>query len=228
MYLTKFTNMKKLLITFTILLSNVLSAQELPQVINDDNQIIRHNGYTISYNETYEQPNWVMYTLKPSDLIGEVKADRKNFKEDTMVSTGSASLNDYKGSGYDRGHLKPAGDEAYDQAQMNETFLMSNVSPMESGFNRGVWVKLENYVRDVAASSDSIIVVTGGVLVIGLKMIGENHVAVPNYFFKNIKVYKNGVMKEYCYLLPNKKTYAELYTFRIELNVRQQLIGLEF
>jgi endonuclease G len=220
--------MKNLILSIILLLSFTGSAQLLPQVINDNNQIIKHDGYTISYNEEHEQPNWVYYVMKPSDLVGEDKASRKNFKQDTMVSTGSASVNDYKGSGYDRGHLKPAADEAYDQAQMDESFLMSNVSPQVAGFNRGVWLRLENYVRTVTMESDSIIVITGGVLTEGLPTIGESQVSVPKYFYKIIFIYSEGKMVTQAFIIPNKKSTEDLSRFLVNLIVFRNFTNLWF
>ena len=67
---------------------------------------------------------------------------------DTAVKTGSAELKDYKGSGYDRGHLCPAGDMSFDSIAMRESFLMSNMSPQLPGFNRGIWNSLEQKIRN--------------------------------------------------------------------------------
>lgn len=66
-----------------------------------------------------------------------------NFRADRSISTESAALSDYRGSGYDRGHLAPAADMKWAPAAMSESFLMSNMSPQDPGFNRGIWKKLE-------------------------------------------------------------------------------------
>jgi len=203
-------------------------SQSLPQVINPNNQIIHYDGYTISYNETYEQPNWVYYVLKPSDLIGEPTKRRNNFRVDSGIESGTASLDDYVGSGYDRGHLKPAGDEPCDSTQMSETFYMSNISPQDPSFNRGIWKKLENYVRTITETSDSVVVITGGVLTEGLKTIGENEVAVPEFFFKVLYIYSDGGLVIRPFLLKNEKSNESLNTFLLELMVLSDFIGLYF
>lgn len=219
----------KYLITLALLLTSFLSqSQSLPQKINEDNQIIRHNGYIVSYNETCEQANWVYYVLKPSDLSGIETKRRNDFRADDSIKTGSAELSDYKYSGYDRGHLKPAGDEPCDSAQMSETFLMSNIAPMEASFNRGIWLRLENQIRSIAIESDSVIVIAGGVLKEGLKTIGDNKVCVPSHFFKVLYVYKKGGLEILCFVIPNKKSDEPLYTYSIELKVLQDFVGIEF
>ena len=215
------------LILLWLLSINVYS-QGLPNKIDDDNQIIKYDGYIISYNETYEQPNWVYYVLKPTDLTGNKTKRRNDFREDDRITSGTAELSDYKGNGYDRGHLKPSGDEPCDSTQMSETFYMSNMSPQEPSFNRGVWKKLENYVRVVAMESDSVVVITGGVLKEGLKTIGDNEVAVPDYFFKVLYIYGDGKVEVLSYLLKNEKSKESLDEFKIELVVLKEFIGLEF
>jgi endonuclease G len=169
-----------------------------------------------------------MYTITPNDLTGTAVTRKDYFKEDDLIKTGSATLDDYKYSGYDRGHLKPAGDEPCDETQMAETFYMSNVSPMVSSFNRGIWVKLENYVRGVVLQSDSVIVIVGGVLKGELKTIGVNKVAVPNHYYKVLFIYSDGKMETLCFILPNKKSYEPLDTFHIGLIELEEFIGVEF
>jgi len=188
-----------------------LLGQDLPQKVDEDNQIIQHDGYILSYNETCEQPNWVLYTLKPSDISCVVSVDRKSyFKSDDLVGTGSASHSDYTNSGYDRGHLKPAADESCDQEEMDETFYMSNVSPQNPSFNRGIWKQLEEYTREKLTNWDSIVVITGGVLVGDMETIGKNEVCVPKSFFKVLYLFKDGSMIMESYLIPNTKCVKPL------------------
>lgn len=220
--------MKIILVNLLILLTLVGFSQQLPQKITDDNQIIKHNGYIISYNETHEQPNWVYYVLKPSDFTGESVNRRNVFKADGLVETGSASLDDYKGSGYDRGHLKPAGDEPTDREQMDETFYMSNMSPQEPSFNRGIWKTLENHVRKEVLTSDSVVVIVGGVLTGELKTIGENKVSVPRYFYKHITIYRGDTIERLMFVLPNKKSDMPLYTYRVDLDILEDFVKIKF
>jgi len=95
------------------------------------NSIVRHQHYMLSYNEPYEQAEWVAYSLKKSDLTYD---DRKRpyFIEDPKVRSKSADWRNYKGSGYDRGHLCPAGDRRFSKQAYNETFYTSNISPQEN------------------------------------------------------------------------------------------------
>lgn len=220
--------MNKFISLIFIFLSSFLFSQGLPQKVDDDNQIIKHNGYIVSYNETFEQANWVYYVLKPSDLVGPAVKRPNDFRIDNLVKTGSAELSDYKYSGYDRGHLKPAGDEPCDSIQMSETFLLSNVSPMDASFNRGAWKRLENYVRDLALQSDSIVVIVGGVLKVNSKTIGYNKVCVPTHFFKVLYIYKKGKLEVMCFLMSNNKLDENIISYLVEIDALEDFVGIKF
>ena len=193
----------KILTLFICIFS--ISAYIEPNDLN--NQIVHRNGFSISYNEKHEQPNWVFYKILPSDIKCIVKAKRKNkFKPDIDIESGSAGLIDYYKSGFDRGHLKPSADESCNQDQMNETFLMSNMSPQSPGFNRGIWKSLESHVRGLIKSSDSLYVYTAGVSFDGLPTIGINKVSVPEKYYKIIYKFKDGNISTESYVIPNSKS----------------------
>ena len=122
-----------------------ISHQAIAQIANPKpiigEQIVNHLGYSLSYNEKNEQASWVAYELTADQVRGTVKR-KDSFRSDPLIKTGSASLSDYKGSGYDRGHLAPAADMKWSTTAMSESFFMSNMSPQLPGFNRGIWKKL--------------------------------------------------------------------------------------
>ncbi len=142
-------------------------------------EVIKHTYYTLSYSEPHEQAEWVYYELTPS-LINGNTSRTNNFRPDPKVSTGSAQLIDYKGSGYDRGHLCPAGDMKMNVTAMSESFFLSNMSPQEPSFNRGIWKNLEATVRSWAITEGKIYVVTGGVLTSNKGVIGVDRVVIPS------------------------------------------------
>lgn len=149
---------------------------------NPDGEVVRHKGFTLEYAEDYEQARWVVHRV-----LGKTgKAKRANrFQPDPLVTTHSALPSDYTRSGYDRGHMAPAGDFKYDQAATNETFYMSNMSPQDHALNIGLWNDLEEQVRRWAKGRGSLVVVTGPVLRPGLPTIGRSaQVAVPERYFK--------------------------------------------
>ena len=193
-----------------------------------DGEIIRHIGYTLSYNEEYELANWVAYELTKEEVLGtEERGD--DFREDKAVSTGSAKLKDYKSSGYDRGHLAPAADFKWSAEAMSDTFFLSNMAPQDPSFNRGVWGDLEAAVRTMAYDNGSIYVVTGPVLTDGpYKTIGDSKVAVPNYFYKVILDYTDPELKAIGFILPNEGSSASLSSFAVSVDEVEEMTGIDF
>lgn len=173
-----------------------------------EGEIVRHTYYTLSFNSRHKQANWVYYTL---ELEGKERvAERTDrFREDKKVPSGSAKPSDYIKSGYDRGHLCPAADMAHSAEAMEETFLMSNISPQLPVFNRGIWKSLEKLVRDWG-EKERIYIVTGPVFKDNKGKIGRTGVTVPGFFYK--VVYAPGPGK-CCFCssqYPRKKAIAGL------------------
>ncbi|MEZ4792642.1 MAG: DNA/RNA non-specific endonuclease [Gelidibacter sp.] len=190
-------------------------------------QIVHHASYSLSYSEPYEQAEWVAYELKKSHL-SSTNFKRPYFKIDKAVKTGAADWRNYKNSGYDKGHLCPAGDRNYNQAAHDETFLTSNISPQDHEFNSGIWNTLEQKTRYWANKYDGVFVVTGGVLKGKMKTIGEEHVAVPNQFYKIIMDANQGKVKMIAFLMPNKDSHEPLYNFVVSVDSIETLTGIDF
>ncbi|NLP58888.1 DNA/RNA non-specific endonuclease [Lutibacter sp. B1] len=190
-------------------------------------QIVQHNYYTLSYNEKYEQAEWVAYNLL-KEHISNSDIKRPFFEKDLKVKTQSAHYKNYKNSGYNKGHLCPAGDRRFSKQAYNETFLTSNVSPQLYEFNAGIWNRLEQKVRYWATKYDKLYVVTGGILTNGLKTIGTEKVAVPNYFYKIILDYKEPEVKTIAFLFPHEESNKPLYKFVTSIDAIEELTGVDF
>ncbi|MGB5420473.1 DNA/RNA non-specific endonuclease [Algibacter sp.] len=190
-------------------------------------QIVHHEGYSLSYSEPNEQAEWVAYELKKSHL-SNTNFKRPYFEIDKAVKTGAASWRNYKNSGYDRGHLCPAGDRRYTQAAHDETFLTSNITPQEHQFNSGIWNSLEQKVRYWAGKYDGVFVVTGGVLKGNMKTIGTEHVSVPNQFYKVLIDNNSGATKMIAFLMPHKDSNKPLYEFVVSVDAIEKLTGIDF
>lgn len=207
--------------------TQIIDNLEMPKAIANE-QIIYHTGFALSYNEKYEQPSYVAYKLTQNELYGPNER-KNNFREDPNVNTGSATLNDYKKSGYDRGHLCPAADQKESKQAMSDSFFMSNMSPQAPDFNRGIWADLEATVRTFADNNKTIYVATGPILTDGpYKTIGNNKVAVPNYYYKVILDYTNPEIKSIAFILPNEKGNKSLQSYATTVNKVEKLTNIDF
>ncbi|WP_396184823.1 DNA/RNA non-specific endonuclease [Flavobacterium sp.] len=191
------------------------------------NQIVKHDYYSLSYNEKYEQAEWVAYELKKS-YVRSSNFDRPYFIEDPKVKTRSADWRNYKKSGYDKGHLCPAGDMEFEINAYNDTFFTSNISPQIHDFNGGIWKRLEQKVRYWATKYDGVYVITAGVLQPNLKTIGQEKVLVPNYFYKILLDNSDGEYKMIAFLVPNEKSDKPLYSFVVSVDSIEKITGIDF
>ncbi len=191
------------------------------------NQIVKHNFLTLSYNEQFEQAEWVAYELKASH-ISRTNRKRPYFIYDKKVKTKSANYRNYKGSGYDRGHLCPAGDRKFSERAFNETFFTSNISPQKHDFNSGIWNRLEQKTRYWATKDKQLFVITGGILKRGLKTIGQEKVAVPNQFYKILLDYSKPQIKAIAFLIPHQKSNSPLYKFVVSIDEIEALTSIDF
>lgn len=207
------------------------SGLEIPAYVSG-HQVVEHTGYTLSYNEQYEVADWVAYEFTNEELNLSVASRKDNFRADPAITTGSAELADYKGSGYSRGHLAPAADFNWSEEAMSDTFFLSNMTPqLQNNFNAGIWLKAEDYVREVCAQNDVVYVVTGPVLTDGpYETIGKNEVAVPKQFYKVLLcVDSNGYCNPIAMVIPHdadRKT--DLEVFFCSINDVEAITGLDF
>ena len=189
--------------------------------------LVRHQGFVLAYRERHEQASWVAYQLTREETDGP--AERSNrFVADPTVPSGSATDEDYAGSGYDRGHLAPAGDMTWSPDVMQESFFYSNMSPQVPAFNRGIWKKLETLVRSWAAEAGALEIATGPILVENLPVIGPNGVSVPTHYYKVVLDYQLPGIRAAAFVLPNAPSSLSLDHFMVPIDSVEKWTGIDF
>ena len=207
-----------------------------------DHQLRNFEHYSLCYRESYEQAEWSAYCLTEEELVKNAKRS-DDFRSDPEITTGSATPADYKKSGYDRGHLSPAADFAFDEKAMSETFYMSNMSPQKGNLNRGLWKDLESKVREWAEIFGRVYVVSGPILekpAAEYQSIGENQVAVPEFYYKVllIPLYEDEKDKAspedaqnimmMAFIFPNEKCEGTLDDYAVTVDEVESRTGLDF
>ncbi len=190
-------------------------------------KVVHHQFYSLSYSEPHEQAEWVAYSLQREHLTND---DRKRpyFIEDPKVKSKSADWRNYRGSGYDRGHLCPAGDRRFSLQAYNETFYTSNISPQDREFNAGIWNRLEQKVRYWCKKYGDLYVITGGVLEDNLMEIGEEDVDVPEAFYKVVVRKTREDVSVVCFLIPNEETQVPLEAFALSVDALEKKTNIDF
>ena len=193
-------------------------------------QVIARDGFTLSYDEEWEQAEWVAYVLERKNLQQKWGERPRNFRTDPEVSTGSASDADYRGSGYDRGHLAPFADFAWNDDLARETFYLSNISPQARQFNQGVWRELEELTRDWANRFKRLYVVTGPVMTQDPKgTIGrQNRVAIPAAYYKILLDLDDPEQKGIAFVIPNEISFDPLPKYVVSIDEAERLTGIDF
>lgn len=191
--------------------------------------VVQHKAYALCYSESHEQAKWVAYKLTKQMCEHNEEERSDKFKADPLVTTGSALPDDYKKTGYDKGHLCPAGDMSWSEETMRESFYMSNMSPQLPAFNRGIWKNLESEVRIWAKQNSELYVVTAGVLEQDLPKIGtKNKVSVPEYFYKVILDYKEPGYKAIGFLMQNKGSKSPVLESAVPVDSIERVTGIDF
>ena len=212
-----------------------LSAAEPPQYDNlalgipgKCDTLIDRPGYALGYIEYHEQAAFVIYKLTAREALTKEAQRTNRFRRDPEIPTGSATTADYRRSGYDRGHLAPAADMAFSVQTMADSFFMSNMSPQKPAFNRGIWKRLEEQVRQIAIREKAIYVVTGPILPKKKTVtIGANQVTVPTHYYKVI-FDLTPPRKMIGFILPNEGSDRQLEDFAVTVDVVEKATGLDF
>ena len=200
---------------------------------------IARTGYTLAYDGRTRHANWVYEELTAESLKGEAKRAEFDFMEDPLLPTHlRASKSDYRGSGFDRGHLSPAANARSSSETMKETFYLSNISPQHPQLNRKYWVKLETHVREMTKSHAKVYVITGPLFIpelnddgkkyVRYQVIGENQVAVPTHYFKVIYGKTDNKVVTEAYVIPNRPIDNDppLKNFSVALEKVEKAAGL--
>ena len=190
--------------------------------------VLSYMGFDLGYNDRFEQASWVAYVLTREEVEYGTVSRTDNFRADTSIRSGSATLADYRGSGFDRGHLAPAADMKWNETAMSESFLLSNMSPQRPSFNRGVWRKLEEQVRDWALEKDSLYVISGPVLENMDTLIGESGVGVPPAYFKILVDLSPPDHSFIGFLLPHEGSGSDLKSFALPVDSLEKITGYDF
>lgn len=202
---------------------------DVTEGLGQTNLYLCRDGYVVGYNYQTKEASWVAFKLTKSKVANKLKRDDK-FKEDSDVPfVYRATLADYSHSGYDRGHLASYASMDFSQKSADESFLLSNMSPQKAGLNRQGWERLETDERIWANMYDSIYVYTGPIYKKQTihKTIGDNKIAVPDYFFKIIYVPSKN--KAIAFVMPNARVdKTKIANYRVSIKDIEQRTGLHF
>ncbi|MFA6072477.1 MAG: DNA/RNA non-specific endonuclease [Janthinobacterium sp.] len=196
--------------------------------------LLNYVGYSVLFSFTRKLPLFTFNTIFPNQLNndGRIPARRSNRFIPVKLPNGmySATNVDYQGSGYDRGHMVPAGDFTWNQTLKDETFLYTNINPQSPNLNRGIWANLEDAIRKtVQQKQEHAHVVTGVVFEKKFtKKIGPDGMQVPFAFFKIS--YFPASKQMFAFLFDNTVEYYNgvLTDFQVPVDFIEAITGEDF
>ena len=192
-------------------------------------QLVTNLGYTSSYNTSYGIPNWVAYEITRSEATS-TEAERKDkFMPDPKVKGHSATNADYKGSGYDKGHMAPAADMKWSQTVMDQSFYFTNICPQAPGLNRGAWKNLEEDIRLWAIRDSALVVICGPLFTQEpVRYIPQTQVAIPDAYFKVVCSPYTPEPRGIAFIFPNAKASKHPREYVTTINSVEQITGMDF
>ena len=194
-------------------------------ITGPDVQRVDHAHYALGYNEAHEAASWTAYELTPEEArSGE--HDRTGFKADPRLKTASLETDAFVGTGFDRGHLAPARDMAFDATAMQESFFMSNMAAQVPALNRGKWRSLEGKVHDWAADGRTLWVYTGALFMDAPEIVGQG-VHVPSHFYKLV-VHPANAVEAIAFIVPNARLESSLSAYHCSIDELENWTGMDF
>jgi endonuclease G len=189
-------------------------------------QLIEKSSYIVSYNRDTKIPNWVAWHLTANHTDGPFKRMSNFYEED--VENPRATLEDYRGSGWSRGHMCPAGDNKWSRQAMYDSFSLVNVCPQHSKLNSGLWNSIEMDCRKWARKYNEVYIVCGPVLMKGKhETIGTNEVVVPEAFFK-VVLCLTDKPKALGYIVKNTEGNKKKDLYYNSIDQVERITGIDF
>ncbi len=202
-------------------------------------QHLFNREYIVGYSYLFRQPRWAMEVIDPENQRVEMDSRLNSFRIDLRLpALFRAGLEDYVGSGFDRGHLVASADRRSSGILNSETFLLSNMCPQHPELNRGRWKELEELIRELSRSPKvvEIYCICGPLFDIGrkIKVIGDDPdtrldsvVPIPHSFFKSILVEGlRGRLRLWSFILPNNGTSKPLQAYNVATEEIEHRSGL--
>ncbi len=211
--------------------SYALALDSLANGEEADTQLISHEGYVLLFDRKTNTPRWVAWQLDAEETEGDVSRSEYEFVPDeALPGAHQVTTYDYRGSGFDRGHMCPAADMKWSEQAMYDCHYMSNICPQVSKLNQVYWERLESSCRRWASQEGSLYIVCGPVYSKKRKQwIGEDHrVAVPDAFFKVVLSLNKETAKGIGFYYTNSESQQTMESAARTIDEIETITGLDF
>ncbi len=192
---------------------------------------LHYTGFTVSYNPSTRQPDWVSYTLTADEVEATKHTPKipRCFMPDPKLDLPQATNEDYSGSGWVRGHMARRQDMKWSEQAVFESDYFTNICPQDKEMNNGVWHQIENLARKLAVRYDSVQIVCGPIFVSKTpETIGPNHVHIPDSFFKAFLIKHQDAYHTIAFICPNNPDSVTIVGTVRSVNTVESFTGYDF
>ena len=171
-------------------------APTVPEPQSEGSVAICRTAFASYFSPKTRTPIWSAEQLSPGIIraASNIERDSTFHEESSLPESYRSRLKDYRGSGWDRGHLAPSANMSNPETQQ-ESFSLANIIPQSPGLNRGEWADVESDVRSLARRRDSVYVVTG-ILLSGaeVRTLPGGRVVIPDQVWKAVASPQEGAV----------------------------------
>lgn len=189
--------------------------------------IKEYEGFTVDFNPENKTPNYVAWILQGEETEGASARSNKFWTDKDLK--GCPDTRDYSRSGYDRGHMCPAGEQKWSDEAMHNSFVMANICPQKHELNTGAWKTLEDKERTWAKRDGAIVIIAGPIYDSSdTETIGYAKVRVPSAFFKVLLAPYANPMRAIGFVYPNMKCEGNMSNYAVTVDDVEKMTGLDF
>jgi endonuclease G len=213
----------------------------LPEILEDE-ELICHSAFCLVYDDNHKMAKWTAHIIS-REIVNGVVSRTNDFRVDSLIKNGTAEEEDYfltkkdesgntiyDGFGYDRGHLAPSADFRWSEKALSESYYYSNMTPQLPEFNREIWAKIEDFLRQYIYNNPTkdIYIVTAPVIKDDLKKQerSKNKISIPEYHYKIAVDLED--KKGIAFLVPQKNLGNPIEYYVVTIDSIENITNINF
>ncbi len=190
-------------------------------------KVIDKRGFSVGYSYEHRCALWVSYIVSRLSVGVDIDRDDDFFADSKIKSDYQVYPEDYKGTGYDKGHLAPYASIDFNYKSSHETFAMTNIAPQHRNLNRKAWRSLEAHIRKWTHTKGNMVVIAGPIFSQRPPKLGSSEMSVPHSYYK--VVYSIRHQQFIGFVFPNKNVSArDLWDHALAIDQVERITGYEF
>lgn len=188
--------------------------------------VLKRQGYALGYSKDKKCALWVSYIISKGSIGADVAEREDDFYPDPEIPEECrVKPEDFRNTGYDKGHLAPSAAIDFSHKSNQETFAMSNIALQHPKLNRQAWGSLENYARNWAYSKGKLCIIAGPLYDSKQELV--NNIPLPKAFYKVVYSFK--YKKSIGFILPNNAVNAsQLWEHAVPVKEIEKATGYRF